>query len=257
MNKAWSAAAAVIIAAATTVTAAATAAPADAAVSGPWVSIHDGPQYSPPLEYRPSAYPHTGASIFASASGSDERGQCTVSWPVQDAEGDEAFLTAGHCVDEGEDQLWIRTRDDETVALPRLWDREKYTDASGIYHDSARFYLPYGAPIDDPKVAPGVAIRGVMTVGEVSRLAPGTPMCMNGARSGLSCGPFARAYSDAFEWHGTAVHGDSGAPLFVVNADGDAMAVGMLSSGPTDTLNYATYLYPVLEDNDLKLILSY
>ncbi len=102
----------------------------------------------------------------------------------------------------------------------------------------------------------GVSIRGVMTVEQVRALPRGTTMCMNGARSGLSCGPFERAYDDAFEWHGSAVHGDSGAPLFVVNGDGDAMAVGMLASGPTNTLNYGTYLYPVLVRDKLRLVIS-
>ncbi|MFZ2240430.1 MAG: hypothetical protein WAV90_13010, partial [Gordonia amarae] len=237
---------------------AAPAARADTDVFGPWVSIHDGPQHSPPLGFRPAEYPHTGVSIFASETDSAEANQCTVSWPVRDADGDDAFLTAGHCAGAGQDkdQLWIRNREGAAVALPRLWDKKKFTDANGVFHDSARFYLPGAAPINDPSVAPGVSILGVMSVAEVQALPPGTQMCMNGARSGLSCGPFERAYVDAFEWHGTAVHGDSGAPLFVVNRRGEALAVGMLSSGPTDTLNYGTYLYPVLAGDGLRLITS-
>lgn len=232
----------------------ASAAPDD--VRGPWVALRSGPQYSPPLSFRPSPYPHTGVSVFASDTGADTSSQCTISWPVRDPDGDYAFLTAGHCVDDGGDQLWIRDRSGHSIDLPPLTAIEQGVDSKGIVHDSARFYLPGGASLDDAMVAPGVAIRGVLSVEEVKWLPRGTIMCMNGARSGISCGPFERGYLDAFEWHGSAVHGDSGAPIFVVNANGDAMAVGMLMSGPTDTLNYATYLMPVLERDRLRLVVS-
>lgn len=222
-------------------------------VNGPWVSLGDGPQFAPPLNYRPSPYPHTGVSLFVSETGSAETSQCTISWPVRDADGDDAYLTAGHCGETTSDELWIRDRSGHSIPLPPLTGRDRRYDRDGLMHDSALFYLPNGSSIDDPKIAPGVFLRGVMPVEEVRWLKRGIIMCMNGARSGLSCGQFERAYSDAFEWHGTAVHGDSGAPIFVVNGNGDALAVGMLTSGPTDTLNYGTFLEPVLISGKLRV----
>lgn len=232
--------------------AAASAVPTD--VRGPWVSLGDGPQYAPPLRYRPSPYPHTGVSVFASDTGADVSTQCTVSWPVRDGDGDYGFLTAGHCAEDGSEQLWIRDRSGRSIDLPPLTAVANGEDGRGIRHDSAIFYLPGGATLDDTMVAPGVNIRGALSVEEINWLPRGTIMCMNGARSGISCGPFERAYADVFEWHGSAVHGDSGAPLFVVNGNGDALAVGMLTGGPTDTLNYATYLMPVLQRDGLRLV---
>lgn len=239
---------------------AAVCAPAVAAadeVTGPWVSIVDAPQYSPPRAFTPGAYPHTGTSIFS--DGGEEVSQCTVSWPVTDSGNDNAFLTAGHCQNGDDATLWMHAddaKDGRIIDLPRLQSRQQYTDDSGVTHDSAVFYLRDGAKISDDAIAPGVTLRGVFTVRQLQALPKGTPLCMHGARSGLTCGPMVRIGSDELEWGGLAVHGDSGAPVFAVNADGDAMAVGMLAHGPKDTENYVTFLYPVLKKNHLRVIIS-
>lgn len=232
------------------------AAAADASVHGPWVSLIDGAEHNPPLKYRPSPYPHTGVTIFSQKTGDASSHSCTVSWPIKDADGDYGFLTAGHCLNPGDDQLSLIDREDQDVPLPRLVGREVYTDSAGLAHDSSWFYLPNHARMDDAMVTPGAHIRGVMTVDEVKALPRGTPMCMVGARSGLSCGPFLGDHGATFEWGGIAVPGDSGGPIFVVNSSGDGLAVGMLKSGTTDTDNFGTYLYPVLARDDLRLVVS-
>ena len=79
---------------------------------------------------------------------------------------------------------------------------------------------------------------------------------MHGSRSGITCGPLIAAGSDELLWGGAAVKGDSGAPVFVVNADGDAMAVGTLAGGPAVDQNYATYLAPVLDRLKLRAIVE-
>lgn len=226
-------------------------------VSGTWISMISAPQFNPPREFTPGAYPHTGVSVFSDDG--EEARQCTVSWPVVDSDNDNGYLTAGHCQNGGNATLWMHadlTKKGRTIDLPPLQDRQQFTDDKGAAHDSSMFYLPGGAKISDDSIAPGVTLRGVFTVAQARRLPKGTPLCMHGARSGLTCGAVIRAGTDELEWGGQAVHGDSGAPVFAVNADGDAMAVGMLAHGPTDTENYVTYLYPVLTENGLRVIIA-
>ncbi|AMU78149.1 hypothetical protein BAB79_15205 [Mycobacteroides abscessus] len=142
--------------------------------------------------------------------------------------------------------------------LSPLQNAERGVDDAGRRYDAALFFLSpaqqeaaYGTVIND-----GIRLRGVMSVPSAKALPAGTPVCMNGSRSGLTCGPLIAAGDDQLEWGGAAVQGDSGAPVFVVNSSGDAQAIGMLHGGPSDTDNFATYLAPVLERLKVRLIVD-
>ncbi|WP_231857375.1 S1 family peptidase [Tsukamurella tyrosinosolvens] len=175
-----------------------------------------------------------------------------MSWPVLRRGTSLGYLTAGHCNQQQGAPLWIPATPFGTprVRLAPLQDSARGLDERGASQDSAVFYLSRAAReagASDLAPAPGVVLRGVLTPAQVMAMPKGTSVCMNGARSGVTCGPLIAADEKTLEWGGGAVSGDSGAPVFVVDRDGDAMAIGMLTGGPTDTDNFATYLAPALE----------
>lgn len=237
-------------------------APAGAApdsVNGPWVPIAGVYGSQDPVDFTAAGTPQPGVSILQSGADGAVT-TCTIGWAVMSARRDVGYLTAGHCDRTEGAPLWMYT-DVEGAAkdLMPLQNSERGSDENGRAYDAALFFLPpddqtpdsYGVNISD-----GVRMRGVLSVRQAKALSPGTPVCMNGSRSGITCGPLIGADDTELEWGGAAVHGDSGAPVFVVNADGDALAIGTLSGGPAVTDNFATYLEPVLSRLKLRALVD-
>ncbi|MFA5709948.1 hypothetical protein [Mycolicibacterium sp.] len=239
-----------------TATPAAHAAPAP---SGPWVAIAGVYGTEEPVAITAGDRPQPGVTIASQVDARTSR-MCTISWPVVSANDDVGYLTAGHCQTRTGAPLWMFTdkSSGSRMFLSPLQNRERGVDKAGIVHDTAVFFLTSDQQERDYgiAVAPRVRVRGVLSTSEVRALPRGTPMCMNGARSGVTCGPLLRAGSSEVQWGGSAIQGDSGAPVFVVDAAGDAMAVGMLASGPSDTENYVTYLAPVLTRLKLRVLVE-
>lgn len=226
--------------------------------AGPWVSLPDANRSGEAVaDVTAGSFPRPGVTV-ASQLDAEAAQLCTAAWPVVSTQDDVAFLTAGHCQTTTGAPLWMYTSPDKSTRryLMPLQDVDYTTDSNGMARDSAVFFLPRFGREYSSRLAPGVQLRGVLSVREVQALAPGTPLCMNGSRSGLTCGPLVRADDHEIEWGGLAVKGDSGAPVFVVDDQGQAMAVGMLSHGPTDTKNFVTYLKPVLSKYQLRVIVE-
>lgn len=233
--------------------------PAPEQVTGPWVAIAGIYGSRRIAHFTAAAEPGPGVSIVQRA-GNDESVMCTTGWPVMSTRRDVGYLTAGHC-DYGDGApLWMFTDDTGSgvLPLPPLQNAERGSDENGHTYDTALFFLSPQQQSSGfgTSVAAGVHLRGVISVRQATALAPGTAICMNGSRSGITCGPLIQASDDGLEWGGAAVKGDSGAPVFVVNAAGDALAIGTLSGGPTVTDNHATYLEPVLTRLKLRVIIA-
>ncbi|SIM06214.1 trypsin domain-containing protein [Mycobacteroides abscessus subsp. abscessus] len=228
-------------------------------VADSWVSIAGIRGSRPPVAFTAATYPQPGVSLVQQFEPT-EISECTISWPVISTRSDVGYLTAGHCDRKEGAPLWMYTDADGAgrLNLSPLQNAERGVDSAGRKYDAALFFLSaaqqeaaYSTVISD-----GVRLRGVMSVPAVKSLPVGTPVCMNGSRSGLTCGPLIAATDDQLEWGGAAVQGDSGAPVFVVDSHGDAQAIGMLHGGPSDTDNFATYLAPVLERLKVRLIVD-
>lgn len=231
---------------------------AESLPTGPWVSLPDANNSGAAItDVTAGSFPRPGVTV-ASQLDAEVAQLCTAAWPVASTENDVAFLTAGHCQTTAGAPLWMYTSSDKSTRklLMPLQDVDYAIDDDGIARDSAVFFLPRSSREYSAQLAPGVKLRGVLSVREVQELPPGTPLCMNGSRSGLTCGPLIRAGSSEIEWESLAVKGDSGAPVFVVDEQGQAMAVGMVSHGPTDTKNFVTYLRPVLSKYGLRVIIE-
>lgn len=237
----------------------AVAAPIDAGAVGPWVAIAGVYGTGHIADFTAASEPAPGVSILQPAP-DGTASLCTAGWAVMSVRRDIGYLTAGHCDQDEGSPLWMYTdtHGQQRMSLLPLQNAERGADDGGRSYDAALFFLSPDQQSSGfgTDVADGVHLRGVLTVDQAQTLEPGTPICMHGSRSGITCGPLIAAGSDELLWGGAAVKGDSGAPVFVVNADGDAMAVGTLAGGPAVDQNYATYLAPVLDRLKLRAIVE-
>lgn len=253
--------AAVLLTAVVTAGSTAATAAADPYPVGPWVAIATQlGDAQDPAAFTAADQPQPGVSIMQ-ARNDGASTVCTAGWAVMSVNDDVGYLTAEHCDRSEGAPLWMYTDTGGETRLPLspLQNGERGYDDAGRHHDSAVFFLTpeqQRTGSYSTEVARNVTLRGVLSVRQIQALPTGTPICMHGSRSGITCGPLVAAREDDLEWSGGAVEGDSGAPVFVVNADGDAMAVGMLRGGPTIDDNFATYLAPVLKRLSLRAIVS-
>ncbi len=192
--------------------------------------------------------------VDATASG--PASQCTLGWPVTSSTGSRGDLTAGHCVSGLGQPTWLYTNSSETGRLP-LSPYELHEDdtlADGTMLDAAAAFLPPTATAAQwVTTIDGHPIAGVMTPREAATLPRGTPVCMVGARAGLTCGPLLDANTRSLHWGGYAVVGDSGSAVFVVNPDQSVCAVGILHDGPADRDNTIAYVEPALQKWNLTI----
>lgn len=116
----------------------------------------------------------------------------------------------------------------------------------------------YDLPLD-PAAArlAGYPIAGVMTRSAARALPAGTPICISGGRAGTECSPKRDSADTAvLAFDNRAGGGDSGSPVFVVDADGNSLIIGLLagSADAAERVARATYLEPVLRDLGLRAI---
>lgn len=168
------------------------------------------------------------------------------------------FLTAGHCDIAG--TATVVAYADAGHADPR---------PVGVYTPAP----PAGRPTDVVSLwtSPGVAgapsiaghrVAGVMTQAAVKALptawtegATATPVCIYGAVSGLLCGEL--AFTDRLTVRLRADHGDSGAPMFVVDeTTGDVTLIGVLTDSNLGEHGFGEFLEPALDDLDANVVVD-
>ena len=201
-----------------------------------------------------SAMPVPGAQILAWGA-SDKGSMCTLGVPVT-VGGRTAFLTAGHCETEpsgGAQQLVAEaTRGGRLVdlgPLARAKDEKDDPGAGGILEDAAVVHTPAAPPA---RIAGTWPIVGSMPIDATRALQIGTPICTDGAVSGVRCGALMERPDAWIKFAGkagaTSPHqGDSGAPVFVVDANGRATVVGLVAQEDLDGgTTHATFIEPAL-----------
>jgi hypothetical protein len=232
----------------------ATAPVTTAAVSGRFVALPNSAG-GHPVDFRFSVDGdfHPGLTVVDPAEHGDPS-NCTLGWPITSDTGQRGYLTAGHCATGFGHPTWVFT--DRNARNRRYLgpytEHEDDTLSDGTMFDAAATFLPAGTAGWTDSIA-GRDIAGSLSPTQVTALPSGTPICMLGARSGLTCGPLIRADHRFLEWGGYAVVGDSGSALFTVLADGSVCGVGILHDGPTDRDNTVAYLAPVLQRWRLNL----
>ncbi len=175
----------------------------------------------------------------------DDNGRCTAGFAAQGDDGSYYLLTSGHC-DEHDGSLWTYGDD---LTLGQITASEK----DGEERDAAivRLAPEVGAPIGD--LGGQYPVRDVLSAAEIEI---GTPFCKLGAVTGETCGAITDIDGDVIETSVFSLHGDSGSPGFVKNADGTVSAVGLLMSSPDDDDNttYFTLVDPLLDKWGLTIL---
>lgn len=198
--------------------------------------------------------------VFAVRLAPGDTGGCTLG-PAVTAGGRPAFLTAGHCRGGGA-PLFASTgpgAEDVRELGPavRAVNEKNDPGADGILDDRALVYT--GEAAGDRTIA-GFPVAGSLTLKETRLLPAGTPICVAGAVSGIRCGGLISASRDRIEFAGkvgaTAPNkGDSGAPVFVVDENGRATVIGLVTSeAPDGAMTNATFIEPALQDFGAQLV---
>lgn len=175
--------------------------------------------------------------------------QCTLGPAVQKAGGTgDGFVTAGHCGPTGTPQRLKSGADPAGMPLGVLAGSEEIDGA--VTSDSAALWV---GPADRSAavIAGNWRVAGVMTLEAARRLPAKTPVCFDGAVSGVVCGPLDDASTDIL-FDAASQPGDSGAPVFLVDATTrTATLVGILkggddTAGDAGRVSLATFLDPAL-----------
>ncbi|ORA27390.1 hypothetical protein BST13_30500 [Mycobacterium aquaticum] len=214
--------------------------------------------------------PVPGITI-AQANGESSPSRCTLGAAVRTAEGAPAFITAGHCDERPGNQLWLYPSADisgvDTVHLPKPYTDVTDTDGkpdpdTGVVNDSALVPLS-GLNPAATVIASRYRIAGMLTATAAKELAPKTPICFDGAVSGVRCGVvtgdtggvlgFSREPGAPAPFISP---GDSGAPVFVLDSQGRAALVGLLSERVGEGIGWASYLDSALSKMNAAVFLD-
>ncbi|WP_234714723.1 MULTISPECIES: S1 family peptidase [Mycobacteroides] len=170
---------------------------------------------------------------------------CTLGPSVASARG-LGFITAGHCDYSPGGHVFVFA--DPSAAEPILvgayTEVEDFPTPSG-YSDSAVIWTGTVDPAAT-RIANTWPITGVMPVSEVRQLPAGTPICIDGAKSGVVCSPLIGADDDFISSAPLTRHGDSGAAVFVVDQTGDATLLGIVSR-TEQSRDESVFLEPALQ----------
>ena len=159
-------------------------------------------------------------------------------------------LTAGHCGKKG-DVFAYSTSDGELVNFGRMVDSTGRTPSA----DYGLIEIANSAPMESSIIAFKKVYR--LSHWETpENVRENDSVCRMGYRTGLSCGGFLdQLNKNAFEFEGTADHGDSGGPVFLQRGN-DLIALGLESYGFEEdaTRDGALSISGALDYWDLELL---
>lgn len=196
--------------------------------------------------YQFGSTPAPGVSIaYRDAAG--DAIPCTLG-PAVTAGSRHGFLTAGHCTVSmaPTDQYLSATADVKTSPQILLGTTTGAVEDDHAVMDSAVIWTDMPASGDAARIAGRFPVAGVMPEAAVRALPLGTPVCLDGAKTGIQCGALlSRNEGELLRFAAESVKGDSGAPVFVIGQDQRATLVGILAGG-NDISTTATYVGPAL-----------
>ncbi|MCB9441134.1 MAG: hypothetical protein H6523_12910 [Mycolicibacterium sp.] len=213
-----------------------TTAPASRWVTAPWTGKVSSESMA---GHQWSAVPVPGAAtMHHSDDGGPAYQACTIGPAIRDASGSSGFLTAGHCTKSS--AQYVIDSQEGTVKI--------YGSASPSLNgmDAAPVWTPITPAVT--RIAGRWPVAGVLTAAAAGALPPGTPICIDGAVSGVSCSTVVSAPGSmaGLTTAPLGQKGDSGSAVFVVGRDGRTALVG-LHNGGTATTSTVVLLEPVLE----------
>ncbi|MBL3752849.1 hypothetical protein IPW42_24930 [Mycobacteroides abscessus subsp. massiliense] len=190
------------------------------------------------------ARPYPGIAIGQHQSDGSTK-DCTLGPAVTSARG-KGFITAGHCdqTPGGEVFIFADTDAVQPVSIGVITGAEDKPSPQG-YSDSAVIWTEAVEP-SATKIAGRWPVTGVMTAAEIRRLPVGTPICIDGAWSGVVCSPLIATDAEYIRIGHVTQGGDSGATVFVVDQATQRATLIGLHRGVQDGQGEATLLEPAL-----------
>ncbi|MBF9519528.1 hypothetical protein [Mycobacteroides chelonae] len=166
------------------------------------------------------------------------------------AQQERGFLTAGHCAPAGGVQQWLQhTPDGDPVPLAPATGAVNAgpVDVAAIWTSTQ----PRAAVAQWP-------VAGVLTQQAIRDLPLGTPICVDGSRTGVVCGGLTSVNSGGLlRFDAPGKKGDSGGPVFVVDEKNRATLIGIIKGGAEDGSDTtATYLDPALRALKAKALVD-
>lgn len=190
----------------------------------------------------------TDKIVIIHRSGSDPS-TCTVGFVFTGTDGEPRAITAGHCGEAGD---VVQTADHRTIGrIAETSFVESGTDAMRFNsRDTALVSFTPGAVTVEDEI-PGVGrVNAIAEREDAERANP--VACKLGQATGLTCGPLIsiKTPSPMLAFRMASANGDSGAPVWMYDADGKVLALGTVSSdgnlpgGPGNDAG-VTYVEPV------------
>ncbi len=190
---------------------------------------------------------------------------CTVG-PAIDRAGTRGFLTAGHCDKAPGRPVYMFPTfapDPDSAVLVGTYTDARNFDNGHLDEDAAELWTGEVAP-GATRVAGDYPVAGVLTTDAAKALPRGTPVCYDGAFSGLVCGPVIDADDQGkLRFDAPGERGNSGAAVFLLDRDLRAILVGIQEGGhpryreSSKTINTtATYLAPELSRRGVRVLLD-
>ncbi|WP_234809284.1 S1 family peptidase [Mycobacteroides saopaulense] len=190
--------------------------------------------------------PYPGITILQQ-QGDESSKNCTLGPAVVDKTSQRTgFVGAGHCDDSPGGQTFVLADYEGTEAVPvGVYANSKDAPTPMGYSDSAVIWTK----ILDPRstlIAGTWPVAGVMPAADVRKLRAGTPVCIDGAKSGVVCSPLVGATNDYILTAPMTQPGDSGAAVFLVDEKTLQATLIGIHSGTEDGHSEATFLEPAL-----------
>lgn len=200
------------------------------------------PAAAAPITPNPAITPGAGVAIYDSSKAL--AAGCTLGFLATGADGSHYAFTAGHCAHDGNVLMPYQ----EQGNYQRIGKFAESVEESS-WPDIAAIRLDGALPLDN-RVLSRRPVTGV-----TSSLSDTDTLCFYGMSSGRHCGQaFVTSMdADSVSFDATAIPGDSGAPVYRIEKDGSATAVGILKGGDDQLGASATLIQPFLKKWDLTL----
>ena len=184
-----------------------------------------------------SPRPAPGVAVVAS-----DGVMCTAGMAVESEDGhDWGYLSAGHCNPTAGDRTLSYNSSKDQLLVPLAAMTGARDDNAGV--DSGALWIAWEG---ESRIAGTWPVAGVLA--NPAALPAGTMVCLLGAVSGTQCGALVDADDRGrLRFAAESVDGDSGAPVFVVDAETGYATLLAILEGGDDFTTTATYLDPALD----------
>lgn len=186
--------------------------------------------------------PYPGITILQQ-QGDESPKNCTLGPAVVDKTSQRTgFVGAGHCDDSPGGQAFVFADYAGTEAVPvGVYANSKDAPTPLGYSDSAVIWTKTLDP-RSTLIAGTWPVDGVMPAADVRKLRAGTPICIDGAKSGVVCSPLIAVDDLYIRSAPITQHGDSGGPVFVVDERTQHATLIGIVSGTENGQDESTFL---------------